>query len=67
MKKLKSEKKSAGNSGISNGFYGIGDHLGRLKIQNDVEADENLKLLVTNLETCHEKLRKYLDENYKWD
>lgn len=61
------EKPATSNSEIRSAFYGMGDHLAHLKDQKEFASDENFKTLVANLESYHDKLRKYLNENYRWD
>ena len=61
------KEKPAASSEIRSAFYSLGDHLWKLKDQKEFESDEHFKTLVANLECEHDKLRKYLDENYRWD
>lgn len=61
------EEKPLSSNGIRSAFYSAGDHIAHLKDQKEFESDEDYKDLVKSLEEDHDKLRKYLDENYRWD
>lgn len=61
------EKMTTATTDIRYAFYEIGDRISKLKDQEEYTADEHYKVLVANMEKDHDKLRKYLDENYRWD
>lgn len=70
LEALRSEpqgKMQTATTDIRYAFYEIGDRISKLKSQEEYKADERYKVLVANMEKDHDKLRKYLDDNYRWD
>lgn len=61
------DKTPTATADIRYAFYEIGDRISKLKSQEEYKADERYKVLVANMEKDHDKLRKYLDDNYRWD
>lgn len=67
LRSVPKDKMTTATTDIRYAFYEIGDRISKLKSQEEYKADERYKILVANMERDHDKLRKYLDENYRWD
>lgn len=67
LRSIPQDKTPTATTDIRYAFYEIGDRLSKLREQEEYKSDEHYKTLVANMERDHEKLRKYLDENYRWD